>query len=174
MKTAFAFLLSFAATLFAADTKPANDPGNNPPAQADEVRRLKTITWDLNSHQLIWVVQKGSMVNGKFVMGTEQQYAITPDAAAMAVAGEQRGFDNGEAASLQHLLDVLSVYCAESVVWWEEGQGTPAPGAAPDKPKTDTDSAPGGGKPVKVDQPGQEKKPVYKVPDANYVAQIGR
>ncbi len=173
MKTAFAFLLSFAATLFAAD-KPANDPAANPPAQSDEVRKLKSITWDLNSHQLVWVVQKGSMVNGKFVMGSEQQYSIKPDAAAMAVAGEQRGFDSDEATSLQHLLDVLSVYCAESVVWWEEGQGTPAPGAAPDKPKTNNDATPGADKPVKVDQPGQEKKPVYKVPESNYIAAAGR
>lgn len=174
MKTAFAFLLSFAATLFAADNKPANDPGSNPPVQSDEVRRLKSITWDLNSHQLVWTVQKGAMVNGNFVMGSEQQYSIKPDAAAMAVAGEQRGFDGDEATSLQHLLDVLSVYCAESVVWWEEGQGTPAPGAAPDKPKTDTNGAPSADKPVKVGQPEQEKKPVYKVPESNYIAAAGK
>jgi hypothetical protein len=172
MKTAFAFLLSFAATLFAADTKPANEPGSNPPVQSDEVRRLKSITWDLNSHQLIWVVQKGAMVNGNFVMGSEQQYSIKPDAAAMAFAGEQRGFDGDEATSLQHLLDVLSVYCAESVVWWEEGQGTPVPGA--DKPKTNTDGAPNAEKPVKVIQPEQDKKPVYKVPESNNIAAAGR
>ncbi|HUB33566.1 MAG TPA: hypothetical protein VMA31_11075 [Bryobacteraceae bacterium] len=169
MKTAFAFLLSFAATLFAADTKTPNDSGTNPPTQSEEVRRLKSITWDLNSHQLVWVVQKGTMANGNFVMGSEQQYAITPDNAAMAFSGEQRGFDNEEAASLQHLLDVLSVYCAESVVWWEEGQGKPAPGHNSDKPKSDTDGAPNG-KPVKVDQPEQQKKPAYKKPDADFIA----
>jgi hypothetical protein len=173
MKTAFAFLLSFAATLFAADTK-TNDSGTNPPAQSDEVRRLKSITWDLNSHQLVWVVQKGTMVNGNFSMGSEQQYAITPDNAAMLFAGEKRAFDSDEAASLQHLLDVLSVYCAESVVWWEEGQGTPLPGASPNKPKSNTDSAPEGGKPVKVDQPEPQKKPVYKKPDSDYIAAAGK
>ena len=173
MKTAFAFLLSFAATLFAADNKPANDAGTNPPAQSDEVRKLKSITWDLNSHQLVWVVQKGTMANGNFKMASEQQYAITPDKAAMAFSGEQRGFDNGEAASLQHLLDVLSVYCAESVVWWEEGQGTPAPGGA-DKPKSNTDSAPEGDKPVRVDKPEPQKKPVYRKPDAENVAAAGK
>jgi len=43
------------------------------------------------------------------------------------------------------LLDILSLYCAESVVWWDHGAGTPA-----GKP-TGTDSTLPQ-KPVKVDQ----------------------
>lgn len=170
MKTAFALTLLAAATLFAADTKPGKDP-ETPPSQGDELRRVKSITWDLNAHKLVWVVQKGSMVNGSFVMGTEQQYAIAPDDAAMVFSGEQRGFDGDEAASLQHLLDVLSLYCAESVVWWEQGQGAPMPGNGAGKPKTKTDEEPAAGpKPVRVDDRQPDNKPKYKVPESDYVA----
>jgi hypothetical protein len=81
----------------------------------------------------------------------------------MAVGEEAREFDGDEATALHHLLDVLSVYCAESVVWWDEGQGTPvkAPAAKPDTK---------GDKPVKVGQPDPERKPKYKVPVDHIVA----
>lgn len=165
MKTALVLLLSCAAASFAADPKPVKAPAMNPP-QAEEVKRLASVTWDLGSEKLVWVVQKGSMVDGKFVPASEQKYEISPDSAVMAVAEEQRGFDNDEATALHHLLDILSVYCAESVVWWDEGQGSPvapgSPAAQPDKNTKD-------GKPVRVGQP-QTNQPKYKVPDSDYVA----
>ena len=76
----------------------------------------------------MWIVQKGSIVDGKFVPASEQKYEISPDNAVMAVAEEQRGFDNDEADALHRLLDLLSVYCAESVVWWDQGHGRLGPG----------------------------------------------
>ena len=168
MKTALALLLSCAAASFSADPKPVKNPPTNPP-QSGEVKRLASVTWDLGSEKLTWVVQKGSMVNGDFVPASEQKYEIKPDSAVMAVAQEQRGFDDDEAAALHHLLDILSVYCAESVVWWDEGQGTPiAPGAHPGAPGK-TDKKTDGEKPVRVGQP-DTKKPKYKVPDTDYVA----
>jgi hypothetical protein len=42
----------------------------------------------------------------------------------MQFANEKRGFTEQEAANLHRLLDTLSLYCAESVIWWDEGQGT--------------------------------------------------
>src|SRR5207248_2392489 len=125
---------------FAADPKPnpVKDPEIRP--RSEEVKRLGTVTWDLDAHKLVWVVQKGAMVNGEFVPSSEQKYEISPDRALMAVEEEERGFDGDEAVSLHHLLDVLSLYCAESVVWWDEGQGTPAakqPGTRQEKPKAD-------------------------------------
>jgi hypothetical protein len=171
MKTALVLLLSSAAVLFAADPKPVKDPAVNPP-QSEVVKRLSSVTWDLGSEKLVWVVQKGSMVNGEFVPATEQKYEISPDKAVMAVAQEQRGFDGDEAQALHHLLDILSVYCAESVVWWDEGQGKPvtkqpahpvAPGKA-DPNATDH-------KPVRVGQP-DPAKPKYKVPDTDYIAAL--
>jgi hypothetical protein len=41
----------------------------------------------------------------------------------MQFEAERRGFTEQEAASLHKLLDTLSLYCAESVVWWDQGQG---------------------------------------------------
>lgn len=166
MKTALVLLLSFAAAGLAADSKPVKSPdvkGANP----EEVKRLGSVTWDLDAHKLVWVVQKGKMVDGKFVGASEQRYEIAPDDAVMAVQEEARGFDGDEAVSLHHLLDVLSLYCAESVVWWDEGQGTPLPsGMQPSaKPKTDGD------KPVKVGHPAPERKPKYKVPDDHIIAE---
>jgi hypothetical protein len=167
MKTAVILLLSFAAASFAADPKP--NPVKDPTEpKTVEVKRLGSVTWDLETHKLVWVVQKGSVVNGEFVTASEQKYEISPDRAVMAAEEEERGFDGDEAVSLHHLLDVLSLYCAESVVWWDEGQGAPVtdrPTGEPSKPKVDKD-----GKPVRVGQPNQNQKPKYKVPDDHIVA----
>ena len=120
------------------------------------------------------------MVNGEFVRSSEEKYEISPDRATMATTAETRGFDDNEAATLHHLLDVLSLYCAESVVWWDEGQGTPLPpGAKPagphhSNPDVKTPDATGQ-KPVKVGEPPRPEKPkTYHVPDADYVAQVIR
>lgn len=169
MKTAFVLMLSFAAASFAADPKPVRETDPRAPVEkTGEVKRLGSVTWDLESHKLVWVVQKGSMVNGEFVATSEQRYAISPDQARMMVAEEERGFDGQEAVSLHKLLDVLSLYCAESVVWWDEGEGTPATGAptnGPQKPKSETKDAP-----VKVGSPDPPKKPTYKAPDDHIIA----
>jgi hypothetical protein len=166
MKTAVILLLSFAAAGFAADPKPVKDPDIKG-AQPEEVKRLGSLTWDLESHKLVWVVQKGAMVDGKFVAASEQKYEIAPDDAVMAVAEDARAFDGDEAISLHHLLDVLSLYCAQSVVWWDEGQGTPVK-APPAKPDTKGD------KPVKVGQPQPDRKPKYKVPPDHIVAIVAK
>ena len=173
MKTAFVLFLAFAAASFAADpiTSTVKEPdirGSKP----EVVKRLGKVTWDLDAHKLVWVVQKGSMVDGEFVPASEQRYEISPDQARMIVEDEERGFDGDEAVSLHHLLDVLSLYCAESVVWWDEGQGAPAktlkqPSNGVEKPKTEKTE-----KPVKVGQPDQNKKPKYKVPDSHMVARV--
>jgi hypothetical protein len=169
MKTAVILLLSFAAASFAADPKP--NPVKEPDLRGTtgEVKRLGSVTWDLESHKLVWVVQKGTMVNGQFVPASEQKYEISPDQARMMVAEEERGFDGDEATSLHHLLDVLSLYCAESVVWWDEGQGAPVSGKPgdPAKPKVEP-----GDKPVKVKQPEEQPKPKYKAPDNLIVARV--
>jgi len=170
MKTALVLIFSFAAASFAADSKADRVKDPEVRTNSGEVKRLGTVTWDLDAHKLVWVVQKGAMVEGEFVPSSEQKYEISPDRAAMMVADEERGFDGDEAVTLHHLLDVLSVYCAESVVWWDEGQGTPVTTKQPtnrqEKPKTEKSDP----KPVKVGQPDQTKKPKYKVPDDHMVA----
>ncbi|MBZ5725137.1 MAG: hypothetical protein LAP87_09090 [Acidobacteriia bacterium] len=126
MKAAFILLLSLAVLAGAADQKPQ---------AAGEVKKLGSVTWNLDTQKLVWTVQKGTMVDGKFVAGSEERYEISPDHAVMASADEQRGLEEEEAAELQHLLDVLSLYCAQSVVWWDHGQqeSRPAPEVKPDK-----------------------------------------
>jgi hypothetical protein len=167
MKTAFVLILSFAAASFAADPKPAQEPDARVQTEKNGVvKRLGSVTWDLDAHKLVWTVQLGSMQNGEFVPASEQKYAISPDQARMMVAEEERGFDGKEAVSLHRLLDVLSLYCAESVVWWDEGKGN-----SPSKPsnRLDTPSKPDG-KPVKVGQPEQAPKPKSKPPVGQIVA----
>src|SRR6185437_10789589 len=90
--------------------------------------------------KLEWTVEKGTVVDGEFVPGTTVKYEVSPDEAFMAFAGEKRPLGEDEATSLHELLNVLSVYCVESVVWWEHGlPDSPAqqgPGflTKPDKP----------------------------------------
>lgn len=123
MKTAIGWLLCTAALL------PAQ--GNAPGA----VKRLDSVTWDLKTHKLVWVVQTGAEKGGSFVPAASAKYEISPSEAVMASGEEKRGFTQEEAVSLNDLLNVLSLYCAESTVWWDQGQGKPvdqkttAPGA---------------------------------------------
>jgi hypothetical protein len=149
MKTALALLLSLSAVAIAADDKqqPVKDPSIGP--KTEEVKKLGNVTWDPEAHKLIWIVQKGSMVNGNFVPNSEQRYEISPDEAVMTTSGEKRGFEEDEATQLNHLLGVLSLYCAESTVWWDQGQGTPVNG----EPGKDKPSVPSGEKPVRVAAP---------------------
>jgi hypothetical protein len=134
MKIALAFLLAFAGMAAAQeeDSVPA--------------KRVESVTWDLQAHKLVWVVKNGVQRNGEFVPSSEERYEITPERGMMAFDGHERGFTDQEALWLQHLLDVLTIYCAESVIWWAQGDDTPA--VNPDAPATKPE--PPASKPRKV------------------------
>jgi hypothetical protein len=140
MKTAIALLLACAVLGLAQESKTGN------------VKRLVSVTWDLTTHKLICVVEKGTMVDGEFVPSSGLKYEVSPDDALMALGSEQRAFAEEEAASLHILLDLLSQYCVQSVVWWDHGEGTPpapAPGTVT-KPERPSQPIAPIGKPVKV------------------------
>jgi hypothetical protein len=153
MKLALVMLFSIGGFVFGADPKPKTTE-----TPAGEVRRLDSVTWDLKTHTLSWVVQHGKVEDGEFVPTTSHRYQITPDDASMADATDHRQVDADEAKLLHELLDTLSIYCARSVVWWEHPDATtepdsssPSPSLKPDHPnKPNEDPAP---KPV-------ESKPV--------------
>jgi hypothetical protein len=120
--------MSCAAVSCAEERKETPKPGAAGKVEAakGDKKRLESVTWDLKSHKLIWTVQTGEAgSNGEFVAKTTERYEIIPDKALMAVREEKRGFTEQEAASLHKLLDTLSLYCVESVVWWERGEGDP-------------------------------------------------
>jgi hypothetical protein len=177
MKTALVLLLSFGSAVMAADNeKEPKAPATKAAAEqsSGQVKKLGSVTWDLASHKLVWVVQNGTMQDGEFVPGTQVRYEISPDEAVMAASGQLRGFDDQEAVWLRRLLDVLSLYCAESVAWWDEGQGTPVgPGEKPSgKPgRRTTPDQPNGKKPVRVNEP-QPGAPVYHIPEGALVAAL--
>ncbi len=133
MKTAVLLLLSLSGLALAQDSAKQDITPTTPDDKQSDVqfRRLQSVTWDLQSHKLVWVVEKGVPQNGEFVPSSQERYEITPSDAMMAFGGEQRGFTEQEAAWLQHLLNVLTIYCAESVVWWNSGEGGPANAPAP-------------------------------------------
>ena len=153
MKLALVMLISIAGLGFGADPKPKSS--TEPPATdqpSEELRRLDSVTWDLKTHTLSWVVQHGKLEKGEFVPTIAQHYEITPDDATMGAAGaalERRPMDEDEAKLLHQLLDTLSIYCARSVVRWEQDTTSdPAgpnstPSLKPDRPpKQDGDPAP--------------------------------
>jgi hypothetical protein len=169
MKTALVvlFLFSLAGAACAQERQAAL-----PEKDSSEARRLGSVTWDLKNHKLVWTIEKGATVNGEFVPSTSDRYEISPDDAVMAFSDQKRGFAEAEATSLQHLLDVLSLYCAESVVWWDQGQGVPVNGA-PGAPKSrDKDARPArpGDKPTRVDQPQPQRKPRPRLSATDMVA----
>jgi hypothetical protein len=145
MKSAVALFVLFAALGCAQDEKP------------QAVKRLSAVTWNLETHKLEWTVEKGTVVDGEFVPDNKVKYEVSPDESFMAFAGEKRTLGEDEAASLHQVLNVLSVYCVESVVWWEHGQPDspvqPAPGLVtkPDKPAPTKVAPAPGEKVVKVE-----------------------
>jgi hypothetical protein len=84
----------------------------------------------------------------------------------MSFSDEKRGFTRDEATSLHQLLDVLSLYCAESVVWWDDGRGTPVdpnakPSDQPQRSRPDSNEP----SPRKVERP-QQSRPLAGAPIA--------
>jgi hypothetical protein len=118
-KTLAVLWFSFTALSCAQDKKITNEPHD-----AGAKKRLQSVTWDLKKHRLVWVVEKGHMQGTEFVASSSDRYEISPDEALMQFSNEKRGFTEQEAVNLHRLLDTLSLYCAESVMWWDEGQGT--------------------------------------------------
>ncbi len=181
MKTALILLLSCATLSLAQDAKIAPKDVPQAPSDSPEYKRLASVTWDLDSHKLVWVVQNGSKVNGEFIPKSADRYEVSPSEASMALKEEKRGIADDEAGSLFDLLSVLSLYCVESTEWWENGGGletpdtdAPALDAKPDaKPTTKTDPGPA---PVHVDQPQlkpEPAKPATKLIPGAMVAESG-
>ena len=123
MKTALITMSAMAILVLTAQAQSPRAENSEP--KPNQIRRLESVSWDLKTHTLHWTVQKGTEVNGAFVPAAEERYEVSPDDAMMKFAGEKRGFETDEAALLHRLLDTISVYCAQSVVWWEHGEGTP-------------------------------------------------
>jgi hypothetical protein len=167
MKLGSVLLLSCAVLTYAADQP--TPPAEKAAPQAGEqhaVKKLGSVTWDPNAHKLQWTVETGSMVNGQFVAASKNQYEISPDDAVMGAAGEQRDLDGEEAVELHQLLDVLSLYCAESVVWWDQGAGAPA------EPKpTGTDST-SPQKPVRVNRKSTPSPAPVRIAPGVAIAQL--
>lgn len=193
MKSALILLLSCATFSLAQDMKIAPDKIKpEPPAQSEgaqktdgakpdaadagatQVKRLASVTWDLNTHKLSWIVEKGSMVDGAFVPSSQGKYEVSPSEGFMAVNEEKRGIEDDEANALHELLGVLSVYCVESTVWWERGADdgtspTLSPDAKPAAPGTKIEQRKGvdQDKPQPADKPGMKLIPGARVADPN-------
>lgn len=177
MKTALILVISWAIMSTAAGPEPQASKPSAPELKGPQVKRLGSVTWDPRTHLLRWTVQNGATVNGEFVASGEERYEISPDDATMGVADKARGFSDQEAVSLHRLLDALSIYCAESVVWWDQGQGTPIdPNAKPARrsplhpERQQQQQRKSNPNPVRVGQPEKEKTPQYRVPQDHIVA----
>jgi hypothetical protein len=167
MKTALILILSCASLSLAQETQP------NP--QPVVVKRLASVTWDLNTHKLVWVVQKGTEVDGAFIPLASKRYEVSPEEAYMASKDEKRGLAKEEAGSLTDLVNLLSLYCAQSTDWWE--QGSPADESAVPKseqkgaePKTPASPAE---KPTRVGEPDRKSTPAPRIPGTLVAANAG-
>jgi hypothetical protein len=136
MKTALALLLF--TSLGMAEEQKVVAPDSNTTA----AKRIKTITWDIQNQKLVWVVEDGTSKNGQFTPSSEMRYEISPKDKAMTVQGQKREFTEDEAVWLQHVLNVITMYCAESVVWWLDGEGDTPDKGTPNKTSPPTDKAP--------------------------------
>jgi hypothetical protein len=168
MKTAVTLLL-FCSVVGAQDSK------------TDTIKRLESVTWDLSTHKLVWLVGKGTVVDGEFVTSSQVKYEVSPDEFFMTVAGEKRAVREDEAVALHQLLDTLSLYCVGNVVRWDKGDKnepdspvTQSPGVVtkPEKPAQPKSPAAPDGKPVKVGD--QEHKQPSNVREKELVAAKGQ
>jgi hypothetical protein len=106
--------------------------------QAIHVKRVVSVTWDSQSGKLVWVVQDGQEQNSEFAGSSEERYEISPKEAVMAAEGQQRKFTDTDVTRLWSLLRLLTLYCVESTMWWETGQGVPLDHEKPtDQPPSD-------------------------------------
>jgi hypothetical protein len=167
MKTALTLML------FCASLSLAQDPKPNP--QPVVVKRLASVTWDLNTHKLVWVVQKGTEVDGDFVPLTSKRYEVSPEEAYMASKDEKRGLGDEEAGSVMDLVNLLSLYCAESTDWWEQGP-TADETAVPkseQKGAEPKNAAPPSEKPTHVGEPDRKSTPAPRIPGTLVAANSG-
>ena len=131
------------------------DTQNQQDSQAAEpqFKRLASITYDLNTHKLTWIVEKGTEVDGQFVAQSQGKYEVSPAEGFMAVNEEKRGIENEEAGALHDLLGVLSMYCVESTVWWDHGGDDGAsPASAPETTPDAKPAAPASKPGTKIEQ----------------------
>jgi hypothetical protein len=158
MKTALILMLSCASLSLAQDPKPGREPV--------VVKRLASVTWDLNTHKLVWVVQKGAEVDGAFVPLASDRYEVSPEQAFMASKDEKRGLGEEEAGSVTDLVNLLSLYCAESTDWWEQGSPADETVVPKDQQKSvePTTPAPPKEKPTHVGEPEQKNAPAPRIP----------
>ncbi|HLI83629.1 MAG TPA: hypothetical protein VKV17_06900 [Bryobacteraceae bacterium] len=125
MKTAVALIFAFS-TLGALGNISAEDGQADRLQQDAPAKRISSINWNTQTGKLEWVVQSGVEHDGHFMpTSQEEHYEISPEQASMAFQGQQRGFTTQEAEWLANVLHILTVYCAESTVWWEQGKGVP-------------------------------------------------
>jgi hypothetical protein len=123
MKTVLAMILVCAGSAVAQEGVTA--AGSAPDNEAIQAKRVKSVTWDLQAQKLVWIVEDGIAKNGQFFASSLERYEISPQDQTMTFNGEQRGFTEAEGVWLDHLLHILTVYCAESVVWWINGAADP-------------------------------------------------
>jgi hypothetical protein len=153
MKYALILILSCAGLSLAQNPKPTPEPA--------VVKKLASVTWDLNTHKLVWVVQKGAVVNGTFVPSESKRYEVSPEEAYMASKEEKRDLGDEEASSLTDLVNLLSLYCAESTDWWEHGAATDETATPPsnDRNSAEPNNSEPGEKPTHVVVPEEKSTP---------------
>ncbi|MEK7404926.1 MAG: hypothetical protein AAB225_07435 [Acidobacteriota bacterium] len=95
-------------------------------------RRLESVSWNSNKHELTWVISKGEKKteDGSYKPLGSNTYVINLSKATMTFNGESRGFSKQEAVNVHAILDVISRYTIESTIWWDQGHGQ-----RPDKAK---------------------------------------
>jgi hypothetical protein len=168
MKTALILILSCASLSLAQDTQPEPQPV--------AVKKLASVTWDLNTHKLVWVVQAGTVVDGAFVPLASKRYEVSPEDAYMASKDEKRGLGEEEAGSLTDLVNLLSLYCAQSTDWWEQGSPAAEETAVPKseqkgaEPKTPVSPSE---KPTHVGEPDRKSTPAPRIPGTLIAANAG-
>jgi hypothetical protein len=129
-----------------------------------QLKRVASVNWDLRSGKLEWTIQTG--VEGKdggFVPSSEERYQVSPKDAVMISQGQERKFTGEEATWLEKLLYALTVYCAESTVWWYRGDASPSPDGTTTTTPSDPKSKPG---PAPADGPQKfmENRPPVPAP----------
>jgi hypothetical protein len=135
-----------------------------------QLKRVASVNWDLRLGKLEWTIQTGVEGKDGFVPSSEERYEVSPKDAVMISQGQKRQFTSEEATWLGNLLYALTVYCAESTVWWYRGEPARSPDGAPTQAPSDSKGKSSSTPPGEGPQKFMENRPPVLAPPVSQAA----
>jgi hypothetical protein len=104
------------------------------PSTTGLIRRLESVSWDPIHQQLSWVMSVWDPQSSTSKPAKQELYSADLVGAEMKFEGEHRSFDETEAHNVRTLMQLISLYAAQSTVRWRNGESVSKPEPEQDSP----------------------------------------